>query len=303
MGHEPFNAEPSIPFKIPQTYRVRLSTSQQRFATDTLIKQFGLNTVCEEAKCPNRHECYSKKTATFLALGKECTRNCGFCDIDFNKTPKPLDPQEPAKIAASVQLLGLSHVVITQVARDDLEDGGAQQIVNIVEAIRQQSPSTTIELLTSDFLGNEKALEKVFSCRPEVFNYNIETVRRLTPKVRHKAMFERTLDILKKAHSFGLTTKSGMMLGLGETFEEIVETLQDLKNVNCSIVTIGQYLQAGFNKLRVKKFYLKEEFDLIRIKGLQIGLKEVYSGPFVRSSYNAKEFLDHAKSSSICGSH
>ncbi len=296
-----FDAEPKIPqiSKIPQTYRVRLPISVERFATDALVKEFGLNTVCEEAKCPNRHECYSKKTATFLALGKECTRNCGFCDIDFSKTPQPLDPLEPAKIAASVHKLELRHVVITQVARDDLADGGAGQIVQIVEAIRKQNPTTTVELLTSDFEGNFQALEQIFDVRPDVFNYNIETCRRLTPKVRHKATYERTLLILKEAHARGLVTKSGFMVGLGETLEEIFETFHDLKNVNCSIATVGQYLQASEKKLRVKQFYSPEEFQLIRVKGLEIGLKEVYSGPFVRSSYNAKEFLTHAQQTSI----
>ncbi|MFZ4773042.1 MAG: lipoyl synthase [Chlamydiia bacterium] len=294
-----FNAEPSLPGKIPQTYKVRLKVSEDRFTTDTIVKNFGLNTVCEEAKCPNRHECYSKKTATFLALGKECTRNCGFCDIDFSKTPKPLDPLEPQKIAASVRELGLVHVVITQVARDDLADGGAEQIKLIVEEIRKENPFTTVELLTSDFEGNLEAIETIFSCRPDVFNYNTETCRRLTPKVRHKATYDRTLMILQMAHAQGLVTKSGFMVGLGETLEEIEETLQDLHKVHCSIVTVGQYLQASKTKIRVKRFYSPEEFEWIRVKGKQIGIREVYSGPFVRSSYNAKEFLEHAKRPSI----
>lgn len=280
--------------KIPNDYRVRLPISSERFETDALVHKFGLNTVCEEAKCPNRHECYSKKTATFLALGKECTRNCGFCDIDFSKTPKSLDPQEPEKIARSVQHLGLRHVVITQVARDDLIDGGAAQITLIVEKIRLLNPNTTVELLTSDFEGNSNALETIFSIRPDVYNYNIETCKRLTPKVRHKATYERTLSILKTASKRGLVTKSGFMVGLGETMEEIFEVLADLKSAGCQMVTVGQYLQAGFSKIRVKKFYTKEEFALIRDEGLRLGIQEVYSAPFVRSSYNAREFLEHA---------
>lgn len=295
MEQDPFDAEPVFKRKIPNDYRLRLKISDSRFTTDAIVQKYGLNTVCEEAKCPNRHFCYSQKTATFLALGKECTRNCGFCDIDFSKNPKPLDPEEPFKIAASVQELGLKHVVITQVARDDLEDGGAEQMGKIVAQIRSLNPQTSIELLTSDFFGNNDALESIFSIKPDVFNYNIETTKRLTPKVRHKATYERTLSILKKAHEAGLVTKSGLMVGLGETLEEIFETLEDLKSVDCTMVTVGQYLQAGLTKLRVKRFYLKEEFDLIRKKGLEIGIPEVYSGPFVRSSYNAKEFLEHAK--------
>ena len=285
---------PETKRKIPSEYRVRLQVSSERFETDALVHKFGLNTVCEEAKCPNRHECYSKKTATFLALGKECTRNCGFCDIDFSKTPKPLDPLEPEKIAWSVQHLGLKHVVITHVARDDLEDGGAAQITSIVKKIRSLNPNTTVELLTSDFEGNHEALETIFSIQPDVFNYNIETCKRLTPKVRHKATYERTLSILNAARQRGLVTKSGFMIGLGETMDEIFEVLVDLKSAGCQMVTVGQYLQAGFSKIRVKKFYTKEEFALIRAEGLRLGILEVYSAPFVRSSYNAREFLEHA---------
>jgi lipoic acid synthetase len=295
MEKDPFDAESQLDRRIPPTYRLRVKPSDARFETDAILKKFGLNTVCEEAKCPNRHECYTKKTATFLALGKECTRNCSFCAIDFSKTPKPLDPLEPSKIAASVKELGLNHVVITQVARDDLEDGGSRQMKKIVEEVRLLNPQTTIELLTSDFAGEDFALEIIFSSMPDVFNYNIETCRRLTPKVRHKATYDRTLAILKKAHNAGLVTKSGFMVGLGETMEEIFETLEDLKSCQTSMVTIGQYLQSDVNKWRVKRFYSLEEFSTIREKGLQLGLKEVYSGPFVRSSYNAKEFLEHAK--------
>jgi lipoic acid synthetase len=179
MEQDPFDAEPVFKRKIPNDYRLRLKISDSRFTTDAIVQKFGLNTVCEEAKCPNRHFCYSQKTATFLALGKECTRNCGFCDIDFSKNPKPLDPEEPFKIAASVQELGLKHVVITQVARDDLEDGGAEQMGKIVAQIRSLNPQTSVELLTSDFFGNNDALESIFSLKPDVFNYNIETTKRL----------------------------------------------------------------------------------------------------------------------------
>ena len=295
MEKDFFDAEPRLERLIPSTYRLRVKPSDSRFETDQILKKYGLNTVCEEAKCPNRHECYTKKTATFLALGKECTRNCSFCAIDFSKTPKELDPLEPNKIASSVKELGLNHVVITQVARDDLEDGGSRQMKKIVEEVRLLNPQTTIELLTSDFQGEDFALEVIFSALPDVFNYNIETCRRLTPKVRRKATYDRTLSILKKAHDAGLVTKSGFMVGLGETMEEIFETLKDLKSCHTSMVTVGQYLQSDVNKWRVKRFYSVEEFSTIRQMGLELGLKEVYSGPFVRSSYNAKEFLEHAK--------
>lgn len=289
-----FSSEPKSPLQKSK-YRIRLPLSKERFNTEEILRSFQLNTVCEEAKCPNRMECFSKKTATFLALGKECTRNCGFCDIDFSKSPKPLSSDEPDRIAESIKLLGLEHVVITMVARDDLEDGGALQIVKITNMIRKLTPNVTIELLTSDFQGNCEALDLVFSAKPDVFNYNIETVKRLTAKVRHKATYERTLQVLKRAKSSQLMTKSGMMLGLGETKEEIIETLLDLKEVGCDMVTIGQYLQPSRKKLPVKRLYSPEEFLEIRTLGLELGLKQIYSGPFVRSSYNAKEFIDHGR--------
>jgi lipoic acid synthetase len=259
------------------------------FHTEKIVDQYGLNTVCEEAKCPNRWECYSKKTATFLALGKECTRNCGFCDIDFSKTPRPPEADEPERIALSVRELGLKHAVVTMVARDDLPDKGASHIAAIIRAIRRVNPDTTVEVLTSDFSGDFEALDRVLDERPEVFNHNLETVRSLSPRVRHKAEYDRTLAILRHAKGSRkpLFVKSGIMLGLGETSGEVEEALRELQGVGCDIVTIGQYLQASRSKLRVKEFIAPEQFERYAAYGHSIGIRHMYCGPFVRSSYNA----------------
>lgn len=264
--------------------------------TNSILKKYGLNTVCEEAKCPNRLECYSKKTATFLVLGKECTRACGFCDIAFNKEPSLPDREEPYKIAMSVKELGLSHVVITMVARDDLIDGGAMHLSTIIQAIKEMHSTCTIEVLTSDFAGNFDALSIVLNTHPDIFNYNIETVRRLTPRVRHTATYDRTLQILSFAarRKHPMLIKSGIMVGLGETKEETFQTITDLKNAGCDIITIGQYLQASAKKLKVTSFVPLEDFKEYETFGLCIGIKQVYAGPFVRSSYNAQEVLKQA---------
>ena len=250
-----------------------------------------MNTVCEEAKCPNRLECYTKKTATFLALGKECTRNCGFCDIDFSKKPKLPEEDEPERIAQSVKKLGLRHAVITMVARDDLPDQGAHHMGKIILAIRRGNPGVTIEVLTSDFSGDVKLLDIVLEQRPEIFNHNIETVRELTPRVRHKAKYDRSLNLLKAAKQSGKTTfvKSGMMLGLGETEAQVKETIKDL-SLSCDIITIGQYLQASHTKLRVKEFVHPDQFKAYEEYGQQWGVRHMYCGPLVRSSYNANLF-------------
>ena len=261
------------------------------FKTDTIVKKYGLNTVCEEAKCPNRLHCYSHQTATFLALGKACTRNCGFCDIDFTKAPQAPEPDEPERIAASVQELGLKHVVITMVARDDLLDGGARHIAHIIRAVRVKNSGCTIEILTSDFSGNFEAVDVVLNENPEVFNHNIETVRALTPRVRHKATYDRTLTVLRHAQASGKARyiKSGIMVGLGETEEQVLETITDLHNVGCDIVTIGHYLQANQKKLTVKSFVTPEQFKKYEEFGNSLGIQQMYSGPFVRSSFNAGE--------------
>jgi lipoic acid synthetase len=265
--------------------------------TQEILKKHGLNTVCEEAKCPNRLECYAKKTATFLVLGKECTRACGFCDIAHSLEPSLPDPHEPDQIASSVLELGLTHVVITMVARDDLPDGGAAHLCKIMRKIREVTPQCTIEVLTSDFAGNFEALHIVLDEKPEIFNYNTETIRRLTPKVRHKATYERTMQILSyaKTHLKEGFIKSGLMVGLGETSDEIKETMLDLYQVGCDIITIGQYLQASPKKLKVTSFISPSQFQEWEKYGYEIGLKYIYAGPFVRSSHNAQEILDKTK--------
>lgn len=277
--------------RFPSWLHRKLPTGGQIFKTNAIIDKYRLNTVCEEAKCPNRLECYTKKTATFLALGKECTRNCGFCDIDFSKTPKAPEADEPQRIALSVKELGLKHAVITMVARDDLADQGAGQIAAIIREIRKENPGVTIEILTSDFSGNVKLLYMALEERPEVFNHNIETVRALSPRVRHKAEYDQTLSILRHAKESGkvIFVKSGIMVGLGETPDQVKETIEDLRHAGCDIITIGQYLQASRSKLRVKEFVPPDQFKAYEEYGSKLGVR-MYCGPFIRSSYNANLF-------------
>jgi lipoyl synthase len=289
----PQNPETNEVGRFPSWLHRKLPKGGNLFKTNALLEKYRLNTVCEEAKCPNRFECYSKKTATFLALGKACTRNCGFCDIDFTKTPALPEEDEPARIAASVAELGLKHAVITMVARDDLPDGGAAHMADIIREVRKANQGITIEVLTSDFSGNLNALHTVLNERPEIFNHNIETVRSLSSRVRHKATYERTLQILSEAKRSGKPsfTKSGIMVGLGEEEQEVFQTLQDLHQAGCDIVTIGHYLQSNIRKLLVKNFVTPEQFKVYEQYGLEIGIKHMYSSPFVRSSYNAQEVL------------
>jgi lipoic acid synthetase len=279
--------------RFPSWLHRKLPVGGQIFKTNGILEKYRLNTVCEEAKCPNRLECYTKKTATFLALGKECTRNCAFCDIDFSKTPKAPEADEPERIAYSVKELRLKHAVITMVARDDLPDQGASQIAAIVHAVRAVNPQTTIELLTSDFSGNFDALNLVLAAKPEIFNHNIETVRSLSPRIRHKAQYDRTLAVLRHAKDSNnaLLVKSGIMVGLGESPSEVEETIRDLFQAGCDIITIGQYLQASRLKFRVKEFIHPDLFKAYEEFGLKLGVKHMYCGPFVRSSYNAGLFL------------
>lgn len=292
----PENPDSEAMGRFPSWLHRKLPVGGQIFKTGEIVKKYKLNTVCEEAKCPNRLECYTKKTATFLALGKACTRNCGFCDIDFTKTPLPPEADEPERIAHSVKELGLKHAVITMVARDDLPDKGAAHMGAIVRAIRAHN-ETTIEVLTSDFSGDLAALDLVLQEKPEIFNHNIETVRVLSLRVRHKAEYDRTLSILRHAKDSGQTifVKSGIMLGLGETEAQVQETIRDLHSAGCDIITIGQYLQASRSKLLVKSFVTPEQFKAYETYGLSIGVKFMYCGPFVRSSYNANLYAPGLK--------
>ncbi|MBS3902775.1 MAG: lipoyl synthase [Anaplasmataceae bacterium] len=297
----PANPEGPGSGRFPSWLHRKLPHGGNLFKTNSILEKYRLNTVCEEAKCPNRFECYTKKTATFLALGKACTRNCGFCDIDFSKSPALPETDEPIRIASSVSELGLKHAVITMVARDDLPDGGASHLATIIREIRAMNPGTTIEILTSDFSHNFDALHTVLNERPEIFNHNLETVRSLTPRVRHRATYDRTLSILAEAKRSGksLLIKSGIMVGLGEREEEVLEAIKDLYQNGCDIVTIGHYLQANLRKLTVKEFITPEQFKRYETYGLALGIKQMYCGPFVRSSYNAQEILNNASSTKL----
>ncbi len=278
--------------RLPEWLHRKLPKGDALANTHRVIDKHRLHTVCEEARCPNITECFSKKTATFLVMGKECTRACGFCDIDFSKTPRPLDPREPEHIAQSVQELGLRHVVITMVARDDLADGGAAHLVAIVKKLREGD--VTVELLTSDLQENYEALRLIADEKPDIFNHNIETVRRLSPRVRHKATYDRSLSVLRFMKSQGLLVKSGIMVGLGESEEEVLETLGDLQRAGCDIVTIGQYLKPSSRKLQVQDYIHPDTFKKYEVYGHSLGITYVYAGPFVRSSYNANVVIKQA---------
>lgn len=290
----PENPDPKAMGRFPSWLHRPLPKGARLWATGHSVKEKKLHTVCEEAKCPNLLECWSKKTATFLVMGSQCTRSCGFCDIDFAKNPKPLEADEPLRVAESAKELGLKHVVITMVARDDISDGGASHLADVIKAVRKMNPQATVEVLTSDFEGKKESLDIVLKEKPEIFNHNIETVREKTPSVRHKATYDRTLEVLRYCREKrpDIFIKSGLMVGLGEKEDEVHQTLRDLKAVGTDIVTIGQYLQASRLKLRVKEFVTPEQFEDYADFGRSIGIKNMYSGPFVRSSYNAKEVLD-----------
>ena len=255
-----------------------------------MLRMLNLHTVCEEASCPNIGECFGRKTATFMIMGDTCTRACPYCDVSHGR-PKPLDPTEPINIAKAVKMLGLKHVVITSVNRDDLPDGGASHFAKVIKAVREEKPDCTIEVLIPDFLGDKKALEIVAEAKPDVINHNIETVPSLYPKVRHRGDYKRSLQVIKwiKEIDKDIKSKSGIMVGLGETKEEVVEVMKDLVDHNCEIFTIGQYLQPSKNHLPVKKYYSEEEFKEFEEIGYSLGFREVFSGVLVRSSYHADE--------------
>ena len=260
------------------------------------LRSRNLNTVCEEARCPNLGECWSQGTATFMILGDVCTRHCGFCSVTAGK-PVEVDQEEAAKVAEMVSLLKLKHAVITCVARDDLEDCGASHFVKVIGAIRERNPDCAVEVLTTDFGMNPTSMELVCKARPDVFNHNLETVERLSPRVRHRATYQNSLEFLRRVRECDntLTTKSGMMLGLGETMGEVVQALRDLRKIGCEILTMGQYLQPTTSNLPVVEFVRPEVFKELEKTGYDLGFKTVASGPFVRSSYHAGEMLWNSK--------
>jgi lipoic acid synthetase len=274
----------------PRWLRRSLPTGADYEKVRTMLKEGRLHTVCQEARCPNLWECFSRHTATFLIMGSHCTRNCRFCAVDHGPSEPP-DPGEPERVAEAVQSMGLGYVVITSVTRDDLPDGGAVFFAETIKEIRKKVPDALVEVLIPDFQGNEDSLLTVMEVRPNVLNHNIETVSRLYPSVRPDAVYRRSLELLKRVQKYdpAILTKSGLMLGLGESSEEIRTALQDLLDANCSILTLGQYLQPTNEHLPVERFIHPDEFDNLRETALEMGFSEVISGPFVRSSYHAKE--------------
>ncbi len=276
--------------KKPKWLKVKLPTGENYKKVRALVTEHKLHTICESGSCPNMGECWGEGTATFMILGNICTRSCGFCNV---KTGRPLavDTFEPGRVAQSVKLMQVKHAVITSVDRDDLKDGGSDIWAQTIRAIRHQSPTTTMETLIPDFAGKWDNLQVLIDVAPEIVSHNIETVRRLTKQVRIQAKYDRSLEVLSRLKAGGMKTKSGIMLGLGETHEEIIESMQDLANVGVDILTIGQYLQPSAKHLPVVEFVTPERFEVYRVLGLEMGFRYVESGPLVRSSYHAEKHL------------
>jgi lipoic acid synthetase len=283
----------TAPQPLPRWLKRNVPLGTANHFTSRLIGELGLQTVCDHAKCPNRMECYSQLTATFMILGKVCTRNCRFCSVEKGK-PLPVDPDEPRRLAEAAKRLGLKHVVITCVTRDDLPDGGADHFFETVVAVRKAA-GATVEVLPSDFSGNVAAVERVLEASPEVYNHNTETVPRLFREIRGpKANFRWMLDMFRhiRRHSPSVQTKTGLMLGLGETVEELLETLAELCDSGCRMLTLGQYLQPASKCVPVARFVPPEEFDRLGEMARRIGFEQVASGPFVRSSYHAARMVE-----------
>ncbi|WP_394171770.1 lipoyl synthase [Guptibacillus hwajinpoensis] len=285
----------------PEWLKIKLNTNENYKGLKKMMREKKLHTVCEEAKCPNIHECWAvRKTATFMILGDVCTRACRFCAVKTG-LPTELDWAEPERVADSVEQMDLKHVVITAVARDDLKDGGAAVFAETVRAIRRKNPFCSIEVLPSDMGGQYEALETLMDAKPDIMNHNIETVERLTPRVRARAKYRRTLEFLQRAKEMNpeIPTKSSIMLGLGETKEEIIQTLDDLRAHDVDIVTLGQYLQPSKKHLKVEKYWTPQEFLELKDIALEKGFKHCESGPMVRSSYHADEQVNAAKKAEI----
>ncbi|MCC2643876.1 MAG: lipA [Nitrospira sp.] len=252
------------------------------------MDRLNLHTICEEARCPNLWECWNARTATFLILGDICTRRCHYCSVATGR-PLEVDRAEPLRVAEAIQALGLRHAVITSVNRDELDDGGASVFAETIRQVRRLIPSCTIEVLIPDFEGNESALAMVAAERPDILNHNIETVRRLFPSIRPQGKYQRSIELLGRAKQMGLTTKSGLIVGMGETTDEAREVMRDLRAVECDIMTLGQYLQPTKEHLTVARFYHPDEFAALKEEGLALGFRHVESGPLVRSSYHAEQ--------------
>ncbi len=278
--------------RLPDWLRITLPTSDSFAHTRSLLDELKLHTVCESAKCPNHWECWSKGTATFMIAGDRCTRACGFCAVSTAK-PLALEADEPLRVAEATRRMRLRHIVITAVARDDLADGGADHFRQTMEKVRELNPGIVIEVLVPDFNDHDDSIGTVLAANPHIFNHNLETVRRLTPSVRHRATYDRSLSVLRKVKSKRgdtIYTKSGLMLGLGETEDELLTALDDLRTAGCDILTLGQYLQPTLKHLPVVEFVTPEKFAAFKVRAEEMGFVHVASGPMVRSSYHADEF-------------
>jgi lipoic acid synthetase len=276
--------------KKPSWLKVKLPIGEEYRKVRELVTDNKLHTICESGNCPNMGECWGAGTATFMILGNICTRSCGFCAVATGR-PSAVDKNEPMRVAESVKIMGVKHCVVTSVDRDDLKDGGAQIWVETINTIREVSPGTTLETLIPDFQGKWDNLQMVIDVAPEIISHNLETVRRLTKQVRIQAKYDRSLEVLKRVSDAGVRAKSGVMLGLGETEEEVLETMDDLVNAGVSIMTLGQYLQPTKKHLEVVEFITPEKFNYYKEIGMKKGLKYVESGPLVRSSYHAEKHL------------
>ncbi|NET27454.1 lipoyl synthase [Okeania sp. SIO1I7] len=281
----------------PNWLRVKAPQWQRVGNVKEILRDLNLNTVCEEASCPNIGECFNAGTATFLIMGPACTRACPYCDIDFEKKPQPLDPNEPERLAEAVKRLKLNHVVITSVNRDDLKDGGATQFAKCISQVRETSPQTSIEVLIPDLCGNWQALEIILQAKPEVLNHNTETVKRLYRRVRPQGDYLRTLELFRRSRELAseVYTKSGIMVGLGETEAEVQTVMEDLRSVDCDILTIGQYLQPSPKHLPVSNFVKPEQFDRWREVGYSLGFLQIVASPLTRSSYHAEQVKELMK--------
>lgn len=275
--------------RLPEWIKVKHNQSRLH-EMKSVLREFGLSTVCEEARCPNKAECFSRPTATFMILGSRCTRNCGFCVVE-SAPPEALDREEPLRVALAAKRMGLRYVVITSVTRDDLPDGGAGHFAETVRALREHLPHARVEVLTPDFQGDREALGKVLASGPDVFNHNVETVPRLYPVVRPQADYRRSVGLLREAKeiSSGVSTKSGLMLGLGEDRGEVLDVLRDLRDAGCEFITIGQYLRPSRANLPVKEYITPEAFEALGQEAMGMGFRHVASSPLVRSSMNAEE--------------
>ena len=280
-----------LPKKKPEWLRVKLPIGKTYTSLRNVVDKYKLNTICTSGSCPNMGECWTEGTATFMILGNTCTRSCGFCGVATGR-PNPVDWEEPDKVAQSIKIMKIKHAVITSVDRDDLKDGGSIIWAETVQAIRRANPNTTLETLIPDFQGDKTNLDRIINVRPEIVSHNLETVRRLTRQVRIQAKYDRSLEVLLYLKESGLPrTKSGIMLGLGETEEEVIQTLQDLKNAKVDVVTIGQYLQPSKKHLPVQAYITPEQFKKYEKIGLDLGFRHVESGALVRSSYKAQKHL------------